>query len=378
MAEEKKPKIDLKARLGKAGAAAGATPAPLDARGSVPPPAIPVPVVPGPRGSIPPPEMTPGIPVPPFGQPRRSSFGPPEPPPAPVKAAEIRVEVGEEAVEAQKKNRKFIGIAGAVGVALGIAVGFNFGSGVEASRRADVSIAGAGELAKAVDESNAKIKLLGEKLKAAADSFKQKKFPETLATDLGALNIPFDGDKLSGKGIGGYDAKTLDLVFSYTADVAALNARKDALKNLFTGQKKAIVETLEAADKPQLRYTLLILKGEKGPVGSLAPISDPFALGGDWPKEFKMQNLITKEVQTVTRYDSGDIFTTKDKRIGIPIEPTSLNAAFPNDISGRVQSEIGKTVQLLAGGGGEDDDRAGVVKTGELLSEALKKIAAKK
>ena len=379
MAEEKKPKIDLKARLGKAGAgAAGGTPAPIpDPRGSVPPPAIPVPILPGPRGSVPPPVVTPGIPIPPFAQPRRSTFGPPEPAPPP-KPQDIKIEVGVEAVEAQKKNRKFIGVALGVGVVLGIAVGFNFGSNSEAGRRENISISGAADLGKAVDESNAKIKLLGEKIKAAGDSLKQRKFPDAFASDLGALNIPFDGDKLAGKGIGGYDKATLDLVFSYSADVAALNARKDALKSLFTGQKKAIIETLEAGEKPQLRYTLLVLKGEKGPVGSLAPISEPFALGADWPKEFKMQNLITKEVQTVNRYESGDLFTTKDKRIGIPIEPTSLSAAFPNDISGRVLSELAKTGQLLGGGGGEDDERAGLVKTGELLSEALKKIAAKK
>jgi hypothetical protein len=384
MAEEKKPKIDLKARLGKAGGAgAGATPAPIpDPRGSVPPPAIPAPVVggaaPSGRASVPPPMITPGIPVPPFAQPARPVAAAPAAPPP--KAQEIKVDVGAEVVEAQKKNQKFIGIAGVVGVLLGVAIGFNFGAGSTKKGQDEAARQGAAEVAKSVDESNAKIKLLGEKLKAASDSMKAKKFPETFAADLGAINIPFDGDKIAGKGVGRYDQKTVSLLFQYMADVAALNARKDALKSLFGGQKKAITETLEAADKPQVRYTLVLIKAPKGAVASIAPIADPFALGGDWPKEYKMQNLITKEVQPITRYDTGEPFSTKDKRIGIPIEPDSLNAAFPNDISGRVLSELTKTVQLLAGtqGAGEDDDKPGVMKTGEVLSEQLKKYASAK
>ena len=377
MAEEKKPKIDLKARLGKAGGAgAGAAPIP-DPRGSVPPPAIPAPVVggaaPSGRASVPPPVITPGIPVPPFAQPARPITHAPAPPPQ--KAAEIKVDVGAEVVEAQKKNQKWIGIAAAVAAVLGGVIGFNLGGGATKAAQDKAAREGAADVAKAVDESNAKIKLLGEKLKAASDSMKAKKFPETFAADLGAINVPFDGDKFAGKGVGRYDSKLATLLFQYTADVQALNARKDALKGLFAGQKKAITETLEAADKPQLRYTLLLLQGPKGPVASIAPIADPFALGGEWPKEYKMQNLVTREVQPVTRYDKGEPFSTKDKRLGIPIEPDSINAAFPNDISGRVQSEVGKTVQLLAGGGGEDDERPGVMKTGEILSEALKKFA---
>ena len=61
MAEEKKPKIDLKARLGKKDA--GATPAPAPAAapsaGGLPPPDVGTPVAP------PTPRPTPGLPVPP-------------------------------------------------------------------------------------------------------------------------------------------------------------------------------------------------------------------------------------------------------------------------------------------------------------------------
>jgi hypothetical protein len=290
--------------------------------------------------------------------------------------------VGTEAVEAANKIKKFIYVAGAVALVIGIGMGWNFGAASEKKDRERKTIDGAGRLAKEVDASNAKIKEFAEKITNASKELKAKKFPETFAAELGALNIPFDGDKLADKYVGGYDGKTLDMLLTYTSDVAALNSRKDALKGLFSGQKKAIQETLESAEKPMLRYTVLVLKAPKGAVASIAPISDPFSLAGDWPKEYKMQNLVSREVQAVTRYgDSGEPFSSKDKRLGIPIEPDSISAAFPNDISGRVLSELTKTAQVLNGiqatPGSEEEDKAGVIKNGELLAESLKKIASK-
>ncbi len=393
MAEEKKPKIDLKARLGKtmvgAGGAAG-TPAPVvpPAAGSVPPPVIPapvaspaVPVASGGRASIPPPA---GIPVPPFAAaaPLDNPFAPkaPAPPPAPPpKPAEIKVEVGAEAVEAAKKSRKFIGVAGAVGVVLGVGIGWSFGVNAERSRRESVSIQGAADLIKDVEASNAKVKELAAKIKAAGDSMKQKKFPDTFATELGALNIPFDGDKFQGKGVGSFDRETLKLVFQYTTDVAALNTRKDALKSLFSGQKKAIVDVLEA--KPMVKYSILVTKGAKGAAASLVPMSEPFLLSGDWPKDYKAQDLVNRQVLSLSRYDSGEPFSTAQKQYGIPLEPVSVGAAFPNDISTRVLSELSKTATILNGvkaATPDEEDQAGVIRSGELLVEALKKIAAKK
>lgn len=328
--------------------------------------------------------MSPGIPVPPFaaGAPIDNPFAPKAPvaPPAPPpKPAEIKVEVGAEAVEAAKQSRKFIGVAGAVGVVLGVGIGWSFGGNAEKARKETQTIQGAADLIKDVEAANAKVKELAAKIKAAGDSMRQKKFPDTFVTELGALNIPFDGDKLQGKNVGGFDGKTLTLVFQFTTDVAALNTRKDALKSLFSGQKKAIQDVLE--DKPMMKYTIIVTKGPKGAAASLAPISDPFGLDTEWPKEFKMQNLVSKQVMTVTRYDSGDVVSTQAKQFGIPLEPTSVAAAFPNDISSRVLSELSKTATILNGvkaASPDEEDSAGVIKNGELLVEALKKIAAKK
>jgi hypothetical protein len=403
MAEEKKPKIDLKARL--ANKTAAAQPA---ATGSVPPPAgIPAPVVAPPAaatsgGGIPAPVVAPvaappatasggGIPVPPFATPARGGqppnpFAPPPaapaPPPPPPRPQDIKIEIGAEAVEAAKQMKKFIVVAGVAGSLAGMAIGYVVGQGSANSKRETQAISGAAELSKDVTKANEKIKALNDKIGEAVKTLaKDHKFPDTFAKELGDLDVPFDGDKLVGRSVGAYDSATLNALFSYTSDVQALNARRDALKSLFIGSRKRIEEALEAGQKPTIAYTLLVIPGPKGPVGSLAPVQDAFPIDqAEWPKTFKMTNLVSKEVQEVTRYTSGDILSTRDKRIGIPIEPQSLGAAFPNDISTRILSELAKTGELLQGveGQGEDETRPGLLKTGAKLVESLNKIAAKR
>src|SRR3954454_5166065 len=101
MSEDKKPKIDLKARLGKKTVSAPAT---------------------GPGGSIPPPAGIPrpsgvGIPAPPFQSPSTTSrpapmvdastpYGAMEPAAAPTAAAtSIRIEMSDDVMRAQKGGR---------------------------------------------------------------------------------------------------------------------------------------------------------------------------------------------------------------------------------------------------------------------------------
>jgi len=378
MAEEKKPKIDLKKRLGKiqplANDASASRPVPGLASVPAPPPAVG-----SSRGS--------GVPAPslstgpggvsnalglanPFAKQKEARRAPPQ---------DIKVEVGAEAIEAAKAMKRFIVLAGIGGTVIGIGLGWVFGSGSERSSREHSAIEGAGLLAKDVEAATGKIKDFSEKIGGALTELKGRKFPEAFANELGNMNIPFDGNNLVGKSVGAYDQKTLNLLFQYVADIQALNARKDALRNLFVNQKKKIIEVLEMGEKPQLAFTVLITKSGKGPVASLAPIAESFSLNGDWPKDFQMTNLVSKEKQQVTRYESGDVFTSRDRRVGIPIEPASIAPAFPDDISNRVKSELAKTAQVLNGvdDGPDGDPKPGILKNGTQLAELLRKIAAK-
>ena len=141
-AEEKKPKIDLKARLGKGGPGGG-TPAGVpttSSYGSMPPPQVGS-VAPPAIGSIPPPQaggvhrgVAPGggVPAPPFGghaatPETTNEFG--QRVAASVRAAPttFKIELDAETVRAAQKGGKRATILSAITLLIGLAVGFAWG-----------------------------------------------------------------------------------------------------------------------------------------------------------------------------------------------------------------------------------------------------------
>jgi hypothetical protein len=400
-AEEKKPKIDLKARLGKGAAAGGGAPAAMPAAtsslSSMPPPQVGS-VSPPPLGSIPPPQVaaiprgvpqvSAGVPAPPFGGPAAApavtedAFGQRVVAPA-VRAAPqtFKIELDAETVAAAQKGGKRAAITGTIAAIAGLAVGFAWGGMSVNSKGATAAVQGAQELIGEIDGSQAKIKEMAEKIGGAVKSMKEKKFPESFANDLGGLSIPFGPDKLAGRNIGRFDPRTLSMLFSYASDVEALNTRKDALKNLFTAQKKPIQEALGAGTSPKVSWTVFIQKSPAhGPVGVIAPINPAEAFAykdAKWPDSFKIAT--GREMVQTDRYQQKDVFSSDKKILAIPLDPDSVSSAFPTDILGRITGELAKTEAILTGSGapGEDDEQ-GILKKGEQLLIALKKIGAQK
>jgi hypothetical protein len=398
-AEEKKPKIDLKARLGK-GAAGGGTPAAVPAAtsalSSMPPPQIGSAAPPG-MGSIPAPHvgavprgMAPvggGVPAPPFGGPAAEStdaFGQRVAAPA-VRAAPttFKIELDAETVAAAQKGGKRATILGGVTLVLGLAVGFAWGGSSANNKGANAALQGAQELITEIDQSQAKIKEIAEKIGGAVKSMKEKKFPASFANDLGGLSIPFGPDKLAGRSIGRFDPRTLSMLFSYASDVESLNTRKDALKNLFSGQKKAIEDALGAGTSPKVAWTVFIQKSPAhGPVGVIAAINPAEAFAykdAKWPESFKIST--GRELVQTERFQGGKEgpFSTEKKVYAIPLDPDSVSTSFPTDILGRITSELAKTEGIMTGSSapGEEAEQ-GILKKGEQLLIALKKIGASK
>lgn len=394
MAEEKKPKIDLKARLGKTATAAGAT-------AGVPAPVVP----PSTAGVIPPPAVGPsaipttgGVPIPPFvaasqtqvEQPAAPAVDPSDPfgsvaaaPAVRTQPAEIKLELGEELVLAQRKasGKKALVMAVLVG---GVALGIGYGVGTQSQQAAGAKIAvqGAQDLIQDIEQSQAKIKELNEKLGSAIEAIKERKFPESFATDLGGISIPFGPDKLAGRNIGRFPASTMQLLLNYTSQVEALNERKDALKSLFTGQKAAITEALASVDEPKIKFNVIVQRDPaKGPIAVLAPVNpaDAWTVKSEtWPTSYKIST--GRDLVDVERWSGkGDVITAGAKVVALPLEPSSVATAFPNDAVMRIQSELMKTGTILQGrtGGLPDEEEAGVLQKGEMLISALKKIGGK-
>ena len=396
-AEEKKPKIDLKARLGK-GAAGGGTPAgapTTSSYGSMPPPQVGS-VAPPAIGSIPPPQaggghrgIAPGggVPAPPFGghatAETTNEFG--QRVAASVRSAPttFKIELDAETVAAAQKGGKRATILSAITLIIGLAVGFAWGGSSANNKGAMSALQGAQELVTEIDQSQGKIKEIADKIGGAVKGMKEKKFPASLANDLGGLSIPFGPDKLAGRSIGRFDPRTLSMLFSYASDVDSLNSRKDALKNLFTGQKKAIEDALGAGTNPKVSWTVFIQKSPAhGPVGVIAGINptDAFAYkDAKWPESFKIST--GRELVQTERFMGGakeGVFSTEKKVLAIPLDPDSVMTSFPTDILGRITSELAKTEGIMNGSGtpGQEDEQ-GILKKGEQLLIALRKIGAK-
>jgi hypothetical protein len=394
MAEDKKPKIDLKARLGKvhgSGMPAATSSVPSSGRvpsampphvgSSVPPPAAVLGM--GMRaGSVPPPAV--GVPIPPFGgQPATDAFG------APVDTrssrtagggATIKVEMDAETARAAGKAGKKGAMLAIIGLALGLGLGYAFGGRSASDEGAKRALKDAEELVGDIDKAQAKVKDLTEKIGGAIKSLKDKKFPDAFAAELGGLSIPFGSDKIAGRNIGRFNAKALQGLLDYTVDIEALNDRKDALKNLFISAKKPITDALAEAGNPKVAWSVFIQKSQAhGPVAVLARNNpaEAFAYKDTWPAKYKISN--GNELVEVERYSTGDVFTSEKKVVTIPIEPDSVANSFPNDILTRVTSELAKTEGVLAGKatGNDEDESVGILKKGDALLVELRKIGKK-
>lgn len=225
MAEDKKPKIDLKARLGKGGGAApppaagGGIPAPVPGPMPVPTPAAPpvaaspvaplsnptpgvpavspvgVPVGPPPGYKAPMPALDPSNPLAAAVSPPVVSRPPPAAPPPPPQPQ--RIEVDELTVqEARKGVRKQGLMYGLVAAVVLGAIGYIAGGAQESSKGRARGVADAKSLAGDVTKAREQLKTLADKVEAGRNTLRnEKKFPEGLAKELGGINVDFEDRK---------------------------------------------------------------------------------------------------------------------------------------------------------------------------------------
>lgn len=405
--DKKKPKIDLKARLGKTAVglqAPGPSQVPLPlpgpgAGGSAPPgfdsipgaapsssPGRPssVPMAapsPRPMGIAPPPGLSPGIPLPPFGQPHRRAA---DPKPSAAQQT-IKVEMGEEVEQERKKMAKRSAIYAVIAAVAGAAIGFVVGG---ASKTGDLTKRvqdGAARLEKDVKGANDKLKELDAKLMAGAKKLQDKPptFPDDLATALGGITIPFDASYLDGKGVGNYNGVLQKRVFSYAQAVTDLNQNKDQLKNLL-GAAKAPVEKFwkEQAD-PVASFSVTFRGDNKGMLAELVPNKDPFALAKDWPESYTILKPErsaqgTKSVEKkASRWKKGDL--TGNDPVVIPVSADSVAAFTSEKLVFQLTKALLDAIQVTQGNKEDPShETAGLLKDGDDLVVELHKLAIQK
>lgn len=414
MSEDNKPKIDLKARLGKK-TVAGVGP-------SIPPPIAGVPstMPPGPGGlpggARPMPGQSPGvgpaarpsgmpspggfpsatpqqrpapnlggpsIPAPPFGlnpsvAPAQPALGMGMGAAAPVVARPqaIRIEMGEEVLAAQKKERgKFRVLA--IGTAIvGAIIGIVVGGGMERRKGHNIAIEGSQILAGEVDKANAEVEKLADVLKKAKIALGEGQFPENEVKELGGINIPFDGTYLVGKGIGLMSTDVNRLLVKFAGDSERANDQKDRLQRVLTGMRQPVMELLAEKDAPKVRWGVSVGRGSLGPIASMTPLPEPFLVssktaGYKWPGEFELKDG-DKKVK-ISRYEKGDPIESTPPII--PVDPGTQGLVCPSDTLIRLGRELGDLETTLRGDKSDPtNERSGLVDTGNVLREKLKTV----
>ena len=373
MAEEKKPKIDLKARLGKKSVGGPSGP-------NVPPPV-----------GIPRPS---GIPAPPFGagpapegrsRPKVDASNPYaaiHADDAPVRAEPqaIKVELSDEVVHAQRKGRAKVAVLALVTAVIGALLGYALGGSVERGKSAETAVFGAEELAKKVDDAASKIDELAEVLKAAKGKLKDNAYPEEEVKKLGGIDIPFSGADLTGKGIGRFKPEIVTMLITFASGAQEANDSKNKIQSLLTGAKPAIADLLAQKETPKVRWSVYFENGPLGPWVSMQPLPQAFlveekdkdkAKSYKWPADFKISQE-GKEF-TLKRYSSGDPTKAKSgEPFIVPVNPNTQNKVCPVDIQNRLQRELGDLEDVLVGDSTPGAEKIGLIESGKTLAEKLK------
>jgi len=374
MSEQKKPKIDLKARLGKKSVAAPTGPA-------IPPPV--------------------GIPKPPAMGGGRGG-GPSQPPPAridgsnPYAAVEavhaarapepqaIKVEMSEEVVQEQKKAKKRSLVIAAIIATLTFGLGTTLGGSMERGKGATAALEGAQALVKEIEAADQEADKLNEVLGKAAEKLGKSEYPAEEVTALGAINIPFDGGNLTDKGIGRFRRDMVTQLITYANRAQKANEQKEKIQNLLAGSKGAITELLQQKTDPKIRWSVFVVNGPMGPWANMQLLPAPFAATSktkvkdkdgkekdyEWPADFPIKD--GQQTLNLKRYKSGDPMGSEPQII--PVAPMTESSVCPSTTIVKLRQELVEMQTVLKGDATPGQEKEGLLQLGEQVVQALKKI----
>jgi hypothetical protein len=402
MADDRKPKIDLKSRLQKMGGpAAGAAPGPT-AAGSTPAPGMP-PAMRGP-GSLtpaPPPYSVPppsGIPKPMAPSARAPALDPTNPlaavvqPFKPNAAASTpalvqpqRIEVDESAVQQARGGAFKKGLAAGVicGVAFAVLGYFGGSASTQGAARAQ-GVRDAHDLAADVGKAKDTLALLSQKVTDGGKTLiGDRKFPTDLAQQLSSVNVDFGGDKLFGRRFSGVPADTTRELFDFITRVQSLNDRKALVIALLNKLQKPITEELSRpAGQLPISYVVVVDQNTGSSGGFLAPLATPIA-----PDD---KNGVPADLTFLNPRGSGNVKLPRLQGDKIPkdgaaftIVPNTFEKVCPSATRGQIAQLMSSMNSLAddikgqkaeAGGDVITETKAGLEETAGKLADALSKV----
>jgi len=403
MADDRKPKIDLKSRLQKMGGPGGATPPPPGI-GSVPSPAMPPPMrsggaglssVPPPAASVPPPS---GIPKPMMPSSRAPALDPSNPLAAvaqpyrnqaagavPALAQPQRIEVDEVAVmQARSGGFKRGAVAGiVVGLAFGVLGYFGGSAQTQAGARAQ-GIRDAHDLAVDIGKAKDALDQLQQKVQDGGKSLiGERKFPADLPKQLSDLNVDFGGDKLFGRRFSGVPADTTRELFDFITRVQALNDKKMLVISLLNKLQKPITEELSRpAGQLPISYVVVLDQNTGNSGAFLAALGTPIA--PDDPKGVP-SNLMFANPRGSGNVQLPRLVGDKIPKDGaaVTVVPNTFEKICPSTTRGQIaqlMSSMNSLVDDIAGqkaeAGGDviTETKAGLEEVAAKLADSLSKV----
>jgi hypothetical protein len=195
---------------------------------------------------------------------------------------------------------------------------------------------------------------------------------------LGALNIPFAGSNLAGKGIGRFKADVLTMLTDFASSSAEANSNKEDLQHLLSGQKKGVQDFLDSQTKPQVRWSVIVGGSPLGPIAAMQPIPKPFPLTTEakdyaWPQSFDLAGGDGKK-QTVKRYAKGEAAT--EDPLFIPVDPSTQALVCPSDVLVKLRGRLSDLEETLRGNQTPGEEKTGLLEAGQALAKKLKQIGA--
>jgi hypothetical protein len=252
-------------------------------------------------------------------------------------------------------------------------LGFAIGGLSERNSAAATAVVGAKALAAEVEAADAQVTQLSQTLGAAAKALKDGKYPEAEVKALGAINIPFDGSNLAGKGIGRFKPQLVTLLINYATAATKANAQKDKIRSLLSVSKAGVEDLLAQNTAPQVRWGLTLQSGPQGPWGALSALGTPFAVGdkqAGWPAQLETSD----GKSSFRRYTGGDPTRGGEGGQMIPVAPQTQAAVCPTDTIVRLRRELSDMQKVVNGDETPGQELQGIVELGEAIKKQLNSI----
>jgi hypothetical protein len=298
-----------------------------------------------------------------------------------------RIEVDEAGVQqAASRARKQVGVFAVILMMAGIGIGFIAGQSSQQGADRTKSGDDAKDLAKSATAAKAQLQTLSDKLEAGYNTLgKDHKFPDTLASDLGAIHVDFDGTQLAGRRFSGFSTDTMSTLLEFITQVQSLNDRKDAVTSLLTKLKAPITDQLAHAGQQTVSFVVL---GDRDPSGNavayIAPLVTPIPVTPPQitlPASLTFINPLAQGNADAPPFKSGDITGNHQ---AMYVAPKTFDTVCPNEASGQskqLAAQISGVIHDIKGDAVQQDivtdAKPGLIDQASKLIDGLSKVSGK-